>query len=57
MVKERERYVETICFGNPDKIPLNPRVPRESTLRAWREQGIPEGSDYMDAALKIFGKI
>jgi len=55
MVKTRERYVKTIRFGNPDKIPLNPGVPRESTLRVWREQGLPEGLDYMDTVLKILG--
>lgn len=51
----RERYVETILFGNPDKIPLSPGGPRESTLAAWRKQGLPEGADYLDSALEILG--
>ncbi len=38
----RQRFLETIRFGKPDKIPLNPGGPRESTLRAWHAQGLPE---------------
>jgi len=45
----RERYLETLLFGQPDHIPLLPGGPRESTLRAWREQGLPEGASYLDA--------
>lgn len=37
----RERYLETVLFGQPDKVPLSPGGPRESTLRAWRQQGLP----------------
>jgi hypothetical protein len=28
-------------FGQPDKVPLQPGGPRESTLAAWRTQGLP----------------
>ena len=35
----RERYVETVLFGRPGKVPLSPGRPREPTLRAWRQQG------------------
>lgn len=45
----RERYLETLLFGRPDHIPLLPGGPRESTLRAWHEQGLPEGVSYLDA--------
>ncbi len=51
----RERYLETILFGNPDKIPLNPGNPRESTLKKWRQQGLDEGADYIYAALDVLG--
>lgn len=37
----RERYLETMLFGTPNRIPLQPGGPRESTLRAWRQQGLP----------------
>ncbi|MCC6694000.1 MAG: hypothetical protein IT365_00085 [Candidatus Hydrogenedentes bacterium] len=44
----RERFLETLTFGAPDRIPFMPGEPRESTLRAWHAQGLPEGSDYME---------
>jgi len=37
----RERYIETLTFGSPDKVPLSPGGPRESTLKAWHAQGLP----------------
>jgi hypothetical protein len=42
----RQRHRETLLFGNPDKIPLSPGGPRESTLRAWHQQGLPEDVHY-----------
>ena len=39
----RERYCRALTFDNPDRIPLQPGGPRESTLRAWHEQGLPHG--------------
>ena len=36
----RQRYRETIIFGNPDKIPLALGNPRESTLKVWKTQGL-----------------
>ncbi len=43
----RERFVETLCFGAPDRIPFSPGLPRESTLRTWHAQGLAEGGDYL----------
>jgi hypothetical protein len=40
-VTERERFREALLFGKPDKVPLNPGGPRESTLAAWHQQGLP----------------
>ena len=31
----RERYVQALLFGRPDKVPFCPGLPRESTLAAW----------------------
>jgi len=42
----RERYLATVLFGKPDKIPFIPGGPRESTLKAWHQQGLPEGVDW-----------
>ncbi len=52
---ERERYLETLLFGRPDRIPLVPGGPRESTLAAWRTQGLPEGVHYYEHLLELLG--
>ena len=51
----REQYLGALLFGKPDRVPLMPGQPRESTLRAWREQGLPEGLDYFQALLAELG--
>ncbi|MBT5873045.1 MAG: hypothetical protein HOH43_06465 [Candidatus Latescibacteria bacterium] len=51
----RKRYLETICFGTPDKVPLKPGGPRESTLAAWHSQGLPEEVAYFDHLLELLG--
>ncbi len=51
---QRERYIETLLFGKPDSIPFSPGGPRESTLAAWRAQGLPANRNYMDV---IFEKM
>lgn len=37
----RERFVETILFGKPDKIPLVPGRGRQSTKDRWHKEGLP----------------
>ncbi|HUV08388.1 MAG TPA: uroporphyrinogen decarboxylase family protein [Spirochaetia bacterium] len=37
----RERFIETLTFGRPDRIPLAPGEGRESTRVAWHSQGLP----------------
>jgi len=49
----RQRYRETILFGNPDKIPLALGGPRESTLNAWKSQGLDR--PYKDALVETLG--
>jgi len=44
----RERYLETLLFGHPDRVPLAPGGPRESTLEAWHQQGLPQDAHYLD---------
>jgi Uroporphyrinogen decarboxylase (URO-D) len=53
-MNNRTRFIETILFGNPDKIPFMPGDPRESTLKAWKEQGFREGVHYFDQLADIF---
>ena len=43
----RERFLETLLFGAPDRIPFTPGGPRESTRRAWHAQGLSTDRDYM----------
>jgi hypothetical protein len=52
---ERERFLETVLFGKPDRIPFQPGGPRESTLAAWRRQGLPEGVNWHDFLLETLG--
>jgi hypothetical protein len=54
-VTPRERYIQTLTFGTPDRIPFEPGGPRESTLKAWRRQGLPEGADWFAHLLKTLG--
>ena len=51
----RERFLEALLFGRPDRVPLQPGGPRESTLAAWHQQGLPEGADYYQTLLEILG--
>jgi hypothetical protein len=37
----RERYLEALLFGTPDRVPLEPGHGRLSTLKAWHAQGLP----------------
>ncbi len=45
----RERYIQTLTFGAPDRAPFRPGWPRESTLKAWRTQGLGDDADWRDA--------
>ena len=51
----RERYIATMLFQNPDKIPFRPGGPRESTRAAWHTQGLPEGADWRDVLYETLG--
>lgn len=51
----RDRYLDTLLFRKPDKIPLLPGWPRESTLRVWAEQGFPDGKNFYSAMIESLG--
>ena len=38
----RERYLQTLLFGTPDRIPLTPGGGRQSTRARWHSEGLPE---------------
>ena len=52
---ERERYLETLLFGKPDKIPFSPGGPRESTLKRWHKEGVPENKNWNEFLCEEIG--
>jgi len=42
----RERFLETMLFGQPDRIPYIFGGPRQSTMEAWYRQGLPRDIDF-----------
>lgn len=52
---ERERFRQALTFGRPDRIPLHPGGPRESTLRAWRQQGLPPDVHWFEFLMDTLG--
>lgn len=55
IMTERERFREIMLFGKPDKVPLEPGMPRESTLEAWHQQGLPRDVNWYDHLMQILG--
>ncbi|OGV81794.1 MAG: hypothetical protein A3K19_26375 [Lentisphaerae bacterium RIFOXYB12_FULL_65_16] len=52
----RERFLETVLFGKPDRIPLAPGGGRKSTLETWHTQGLPaDVKNYVDYAYRQVG--
>ena len=51
----RERYLETMLFGNPDRLPFYPGGPRQDTFNAWHRQGLPEGVDWFQYLCEQIG--
>ena len=51
----RRRYIETLTFGSPDKIPFEPGGPRESTLARWRSEGLPANVNWFEYLLETLG--
>ena len=51
----RERYVKTLTFGQPDKIPLMPGHPRKSTIERWQAEGLPVGMDHLEYVFGTLG--
>jgi hypothetical protein len=44
----RERFIASLTFASPDRVPFSPGWPRKSTLEAWRTQGLPAEGDWFD---------
>ncbi len=55
-MNNRQRTIETLQFGHPDRIPLTPGGGRRSTLAAWHSQGLPEAvQNYHEYAYRQAG--
>jgi uroporphyrinogen decarboxylase len=54
---QKERYLETLLFGKPDKIPFQPGHPREKTLKRWHSEGLPEGRSWFDVLCEEIGLV
>lgn len=54
-MSERERFRKALTFGRPQRVPLEPGSPRESTLRAWYEQGLPQEGHWRVHLMKALG--
>ncbi len=55
MMTVRERFIETLTFGTPDRIPFYPGGGRESTLKRWHAEGLPDGVDPLRFACEALG--
>lgn len=51
----RERDLETLLFGKPDKIPFAPGGPREKTLKRWHREGLPQTGRWYDHLCRELG--
>ena len=51
----RQRLRATYLFGSPDKVPLDPGWPRESTLAVWQQQGLPADVHWRDYLWDLLG--
>jgi uroporphyrinogen decarboxylase len=51
----RERYIETLTFGTPERIPFAPGGGRRSTKARWRKEGLPEDRPVMDVVYEELG--
>ena len=58
-MNQRERFMETMTFGKPDRIPFSPGGGRESTRKRWHAEGLPadidSGSEITEYAYKMAG--
>ena len=54
-MNSRERFIETLTFGQPDRIPFTPGGGRESTRARWHAEGLPEDRDPVEYIRELLG--
>ena len=47
-MNSRERFLETMRFGHPDRVPYFEEGIRKDVLKAWRKQGLVADADLMN---------
>ena len=47
-MNQRERWLKTLLFGEPDRVPLSPGGGRKSTRARWHSEGLPAEIDDMN---------
>ena len=40
-MNDRQRFLETLLFGKPDRVPFVPGSGRQSTRERWHKEGLP----------------
>jgi len=55
LMTPRERYLETLLFGRPDRIPFAPGEPRESTLDRWLNEGLKDRTRWFEQLCEEIG--
>jgi uroporphyrinogen decarboxylase len=51
----RQRYIETLTFGSPDRIPFHPGGGRKSTRARWHKEGLPEAKNPIAHVMELLG--
>jgi uroporphyrinogen decarboxylase len=51
----RQRLIDCLTFRSVDRVPFEPGGPRESTLRRWRSEGLPENADHRVVMAETLG--
>jgi len=44
-MNERERFITTMRFEKPDRVPYFEQYIRDDTIERWRKEGLPQGVD------------
>jgi uroporphyrinogen decarboxylase len=44
-MNDRERFIKTLKFERPDRVPYFEQFIREDTVERWRKEGLPRGVD------------
>jgi len=54
-VNPRDRFLAAMHFRHTDRVPLQPGGPRESTLAAWHQQGLPADVPWYAYLMDLLG--